>query len=334
MSEKEKPAKTDSATDTPHGVDKVAPEESTEKPRFRLNYRKAGCCSRMFYMFAQPLIDSIKANDSKMTEEMIESMCEHDDETEEYLKQFMNNLERRKKKYDLENANKIQKDDFYYVVRGTIWDTFSAELIASGMFSFLGESCAIGYTMFLVVLISFLQDDEIEWYWGAIYVVIFGGMMLTGGICRNMWVFKGALTSVRMRKTLISALYTKVSKLSMKSVTETNSGKLITIASGDILAIEYAMGIVSILFAAPLVNVVAFIVLGFTSGWEYAGVTFGIWIIIIILQHWCSEKCKELRLKESAVNDERQKLVNDMVVGARTIKSYGWEKHYINKVKI
>ena len=37
--------------------------------------------------------------------------------------------------------------------------------------------------------------------------------------------------------------------------------------------------------------------------------------------------------KESKFNDERQKLVNDMVVGARTIKSYGWEMHYLQKIK-
>ena len=38
-------------------------------------------------------------------------------------------------------------------------------------------------------------------------------------------------------------------------------------------------------------------------------------------------------MKESKYNDERQKLVNDMVVGARTLKSYGWENHYIDKIE-
>ena len=38
-------------------------------------------------------------------------------------------------------------------------------------------------------------------------------------------------------------------------------------------------------------------------------------------------------MKDSAINDERLKLVNDMVVGVRTIKSYGWEKHYIEDLK-
>ena len=291
----------------PTAPGQVAPakENEADDRRFRTNYRKAGCCSRVFYMYTQPLIDSIKANNRTMTEEMIESMCEHDGETEEYLKKFMANLERRQKKYNLENAGKKEKDNFYYVVRGTIWDTFSGEFGTAAMLSFTGECSSIGYTMFLVVLIGFLSDDKIEGYWGAIYLLIFAAMMLLGGICRNMFIFKGALTAVRMRKTLIAALYTKVSRLSMKSVTETNSGKLITIVSGDIQAIERALGIVSILFAAPLVNLVAFIVLGLTSGWEYAGITFAIWIIIMFLQHLFSEKGKELKLKESVINDER-----------------------------
>jgi len=40
-----------------------------------------------------------------------------------------------------------------------------------------------------------------------------------------------------------------------------------------------------------------------------------------------------LKSKESQYNDERQKLVTDMVVGARTIKAYAWENHYFDKIK-
>ena len=41
---------------------------------------------------------------------------------------------------------------------------------------------------------------------------------------------------------------------------------------------------------------------------------------------------KTLKIKEAGYNDERIKLVNDMVVGARTIKCYAWEKFYIDKI--
>jgi hypothetical protein len=42
------------------------------------------------------------------------------------------------------------------------------------------------------------------------------------------------MTAMKIRKTLVIAMYLKISKLSMKSLTETNSGKLISIVSGDI----------------------------------------------------------------------------------------------------
>lgn len=40
-----------------------------------------------------------------------------------------------------------------------------------------------------------------------------------------------------------------------------------------------------------------------------------------------------MRGMESSYNDERQRLVTDMIVGARTIKAYGWENHYMDKIR-
>ena len=37
-------------------------------------------------------------------------------------------------------------------------------------------------------------------------------------------------------------------------------------------------------------------------------------------------------MKDSSSNDERLKLVNDMVLGVRTLKCYGWENHYLKKI--
>jgi membrane protein implicated in regulation of membrane protease activity len=89
---------------------------------------------------------------------------------------------------------------------------------------------------------------------------------------------------------------------------------------------------VPIVFAAPFVNLTAYVVLGLTSGWQYALTTFLVWAVILIMQHYASKATKELKGKESRFNDERQKLVADMVVGARTIKAYGWEGHYLSKI--
>jgi ABC-type multidrug transport system fused ATPase/permease subunit len=127
-------------------------------------------------------------------------------------------------------------------------------------------------------------------------------------------------------------MYIKVSKLSVKSVTETNSGKLITIVSGDIQSVERMMKFVPQVFSGPIINLVAYIVIWFLNDWVSSLITFVVGVFIMYCQIKSTTSIKELQGKESKFSDERIKLVNDMVIGARTIKSYGWENHYISKI--
>jgi ABC-type bacteriocin/lantibiotic exporter with double-glycine peptidase domain len=84
--------------------------------------------------------------------------------------------------------------------------------------------------------------------------------------------------------------------------------------------------------AAPFVNLTAYVVLWKTSGPEFALITFFWWIFLLICQYFTTEKNKGFKSKESSYNDERQKLVADMVTGAKTIKAYAWENHYLKKI--
>ena len=45
-----------------------------------------------------------------------------------------------------------------------------------------------------------------------------------------------------------------------------------------------------------------------------------------------TELLKHYKGIESGINDERLKLVNDLVVGSRTIKCFGWENFYIDRI--
>ena len=85
----------------------------------------------------------------------------------------------------------------------------------------------------------------------------------------------------------------------MKSLTQTNSGKLITIVSGEIQSVERIMGLVGVIFAAPFINLVAYIVLFITNGWQAAVVTLGIWGFIMFCQSMMSRLTKSIKMKEA-----------------------------------
>jgi len=104
----------------------------------------------------------------------------------------------------------------------------------ANLFCIAGELCAIGFTTSLIYLIAYIKDDDAPIEEGIVYLVIFSVLMYFSAMFKNHYIFKGALIAVQMRKTLVAAMYQKISKLSMKSLTQTNSGKLITIISGDI----------------------------------------------------------------------------------------------------
>jgi len=174
------------------------------------------------------------------------------------------------------------------VLRGALLDTFLNHEVFCGIICFFAELCSIGYTSFLAVLIGYIQEPEADIWRGVYILAIFATMMTFSFVLKNYYIFYGYMVAIKIRKTVIGALYDKITKLSIKSLTETNSGKLITIVSGDMQALERPLALIAMVIAAPFINIAAYIVMGLTAGWIYAAVTFGIWILMIICQHFAA----------------------------------------------
>jgi len=179
----------------------------------------------------------------------------------------------------------LKKQDPYYATRSAIWDTFKWHFYFSAFWCYIGECCSIGYNSMLILVIGYITDDDIEVKWGVLYVAIFAALMMMSAYFRNRFIFEGYNTSLHLRKTITIALYNKIERLTVKSLTETDSGKVISIISGDLAAIARPLCFSTIILAAPFVNLTAYIVLAFTSGIEYALITFAWWILLLILQH-------------------------------------------------
>ena len=135
-----------------------------------------------------------------------------------------------------------------------------------------------------------------------------------------------------MRKTFVSALYDKVGKLSIKSLTETNSGKLITMISSDIFIVERAITMTPIILVAPLIVAECLVFVWLSSQWYFVISTLLCWVICIGCQWAAASFAKKLKEQEAMLNDTRLKLIQDMIVGIRTIKCYAWENHYLKKI--
>jgi ABC-type multidrug transport system fused ATPase/permease subunit len=182
------------------------------------------------------------------------------------------------------------------------------------------------------LLIKFIRDPLAKEEDGYKIVALFIGLMLLCMVTRSRTIHNGFILGFRIRRVLVSALYDKVGRLSVKSISSVNSGKLISLVSSDLYQIEKQLGLSPALFAAPFINIYAFTLIYTILGWEKTLIILGFQILVQLVQRCSGKISRPLRFGESQINDKRLKLVNDMVVGSRTIKCYGWEKTFIEKI--
>lgn len=208
---------------------------------------------------------------------------------------------------------------------GAFLDVFKRKFLLLSLYSFISDLSAIGYTFLIMKIIQFIKKEDGTIEEGVLWLSLFAVCLITQPLFRNKSFVDASRESIILRKVMISSMYDKVASLNMESIARTNSGKLVTILSSDLQAIERPMQLLPSTFASPFVNLVVYIIIGNTLSWEYSLITFVTWIITIYFQMKAAQYGKKVLIQQASYNDERQKLVSDMVIGAKTIKSYGWE---------
>jgi ABC-type transport system involved in cytochrome bd biosynthesis fused ATPase/permease subunit len=182
------------------------------------------------------------------------------------------------------------------VVRNAVWDTFKVEILKNVFMVWFSDMMVVGYTFIMMFIIKFLQKTDGTLQEGVSLLAGYGVMLFSFPFLKNYSFFHAMRLAVIVRKTLISTMYEKISSLSIKSITQTNSGKLVTIVSGDIQSIERALAVVPPVFAAPFTNLVVYIIIGYTSSWENSLICFAMWILIMILQWLAAKRQKSLKI--------------------------------------
>lgn len=150
---------------------------------------------------------------------MIEDMTEKDDEREDYLHTFTDNLKKRESISDM-IARRNNLPHYNKVMKAAVWDTFGKEIYACSVLYFIGECLGLFYTAFLFYVIEYVRKpaEETTTGEGVTLIIIFAALTISQALIRNKQIFNGYVTSVRIRKTLVASLYDKICKLGMKSL--------------------------------------------------------------------------------------------------------------------
>ncbi|KAJ3656709.1 hypothetical protein Zmor_015759 [Zophobas morio] len=136
---------------------------------------------------------------------------------------------------------------------------------------------------------------------------------------------------IRIRTAICSFIYRKALKMTEKSLTDISMGKIVTLITKDIFAIEMI-----ILFGNDIwigliqTALICYLIYGKIGVAAFAGV--GFFLIILPLQIVIGRMSTLFRLKTSKQTDERIQLTQEILSTIKTIKMYAWENFFCDRI--
>lgn len=139
---------------------------------------------------------------------------------------------------------------------------------------------------------------------------------------------------MQMRISCVGAIYTKSLKLSSTSQeTNSNTGRIMNLASNDVDRYVLAALFINYLIWAPLQSIGILV-----TGWWIMGPAFAAGFALLLFvfmpfQIYLSKKFAFFRSKIAAITDRRVNFVSQAVYGARIMKMSGFEWRFLERIQ-
>jgi ABC-type multidrug transport system fused ATPase/permease subunit len=140
-----------------------------------------------------------------------------------------------------------------------------------------------------------------------------------------------ARMGIHVRNGLQALIYNRILRLPSSKKQIMSNGKVTNLMSSDCQKINDFLWSIHLVWSAPLQVVACFILLVQSLGLLSAS-SFGIMLIVVIIQSQVIKGMTKLSEKIFAESDERISFLNELFHGIRAVKLYGWEEPFLNAV--
>ncbi|XP_059143339.1 multidrug resistance-associated protein 1-like [Physella acuta] len=175
------------------------------------------------------------------------------------------------------------------------------------------------------------QENDQEWK-GYVYACSFFVVSTVGSIMFNQNSHIGMTLGMRVKATLIAAIYKKSLTVSNEAKKETTVGEIVNLMSVDCQRMQDVTGYLWMLWSAPLQITLALYML-----WDVMGVAtlagLGVMILLMPINGLIAMKQRKYQISQMKFRDQRIKLMSEVLSGIKVLKLYAWEKCFQGKVE-
>lgn len=137
---------------------------------------------------------------------------------------------------------------------------------------------------------------------------------------------------MQLRITLTTAIYNKAIKLNLRSLNKTATGHIVNLCSQDVEAFQQAGCYVHFGYQ-PLLESVGVLYVGINEVGLSFLAGFATILLLIPMQSYFSALLSKSRKSTAIYTDERIKLINQALTGARLMKINGWEFTFVDLIE-
>lgn len=214
----------------------------------------------------------------------------------------------------------------------TVWRTYKGSFFLVLIMGLLSELISIGNIFLTSVFIKWLRDSSQDTWIGFVVAISIAIILLISFVIRHQFFFIAMNTGTRIRKGLTGLIFQKCMKFNQKSLAKASTGKIVTIVSGELQAIEMGLTLMPYVVISPITTTVAFVLIGINFR-EAAVIGFLTFILIVICQWIISRFTVKWKYLEGVYSDKRTKVITDSINGIRTIKAYAWEIPFMKLIQ-
>ena len=182
----------------------------------------------------------------------------------------------------------------------------------------------------LIGFVSRPSEEEPAWH-GYFIAAMFFVTACVQSIMLNYYFNVMFVIGMRVRTSLISAIYRKSLNLSNSSRKSTTTGEIVNLMSVDAQRFVDLLAFINLVWSAPLQIVLAMFFL-----WQELGPSvlagLAVMILMLPLNAFLATFQRRLQIKQMKQKDERVKTMNEILNGIRVIKLYAWEKSFMQNV--
>ncbi|KAM4636126.1 ATP-binding cassette sub-family C member 2 [Discoglossus pictus] len=241
-------------------------------------------------------------------------------------------MEEKKKKKKKESIKGTSKDFPKSWLIKTLIKTFSSILMSSAFFKLVHDLLVFVSPQILKLMVSFTANpDEYKWK-GFFYAALLLLAALIQSLCLQQY-FQGCFVlGMRVRATLMAAVYKKALTVSNSTRKESTVGETVNLMSADAQRFMDLTNFIHLLWSSPLQIVISIVFL-----WEELGPSvlagLGVMILLIPINAVLATKSKTLQMKNMKNKDKRMKIMSEILNGIKILKLYAWETSFEQQVQ-